>query len=85
LLAGDSACCTGSKAKMECSQMFEKMDLTAEQKSKLEQAEAKCRADGCSKESMEEFMQTAKDVLTPEQFAQLQSHCAKAEEAGKRS
>ena len=85
LLAKDPACCAGSKTRVNCSHMFDKMNLTAEQKTKLETAQAKCQADGCTKESLDEFMKTAKGVLTPEQFAQLQSHCAKAEEAGKKS
>jgi Spy/CpxP family protein refolding chaperone len=85
LLAKEPACCAGSKMKMDCSQMFDQMNLTAEQKATLEKAQAKCQADGCTKENMDQFMKTAKGVLTPEQFAQLQSKCAKAGHAGKKS
>ena len=76
--AGD-ACCAGRSAdgKMNCSKAFAKMNLSPEQKSKLDAAQAECQKAGCTEESVENFMQTAKGILSPEQFAQLKTECAK--------
>ncbi len=84
LLAASSAfaggaCCAGKSAdgKMNCSKAFAQMNLSPEQKSKLDAAQAECQKAGCTEESLENFMQTAKGILSPEQYAQLKTECAK--------
>ena len=72
-------CCARKSAdgKMECSKAFSQMNLSPEQKSKLDAAQAECQKAGCTEESLEKFMQTAKDILSPEQYAQLKTECVK--------
>ena len=84
LLAASSAfaggvCCAGKSAdgKMNCSNAFAQMNLSPEQKSKLDAAQADCQKGGCTEESLKNFMQTAKGILSPEQYAQLKTECAK--------
>ena len=84
LLAGSSAfagdaCCARKSAdgKMDCSKTFSQMNLSPEQKSKLDAAQAECQKGGCTEESLKNFMQTAKGILSPEQYAQLKTECAK--------
>jgi Spy/CpxP family protein refolding chaperone len=69
-----------------CSKMLSKLDLTADQKTKLETARQECMKAGCNKESMEKFMQTAKGVLSPEQYAQMEKNsCCKESKAQTKS
>ena len=76
--AGDDCCARKSAdGKMNCSNAFAQMNLSPEQKSKLDAAQAECQKAGCTEESLENFMQTAKGILSPEQYAQLKTECAK--------
>jgi hypothetical protein len=81
LYAGDKkGCCAqgGSKhAKKECSETYAKLNLSAEQKTKLDALQAQCDKGGCTKESMAKFMKSAKGILSDEQFAILQAECSK--------
>ena len=75
--AGDKACCANAAGKMECSQIYAKLSLTPEQKTKLESFQASCEKSGCSEESMQKYFAEAKTVLSPEQYSQLKSECGK--------
>ena len=44
-----------ASGKMECSQIYAKLNLTPEQKTKLDAFQAPCEKDGCTEESMEKF------------------------------
>ncbi len=84
--AGDKACCAsmGDKkmTKGACLETFAKMDLTAEQKAKMETLAAECDKSGCTKESMAKMEAGAKDVLSPAQFSSWKSACkSKGEKA----
>ncbi len=70
---------------MNCSMTYAKLNLTTEQKTKMDAAEQECRKDGCTKESMDKFMQTAKGILSADQYAQLQSECARLPKTEKKS
>lgn len=77
----DGGCCaTHAKndAKMDCSQTYAKLNLSAEQKTKMDALVAKCNKDGCTKENMEAFMKSAEGVLSKEQMATLKMECSKA-------
>jgi len=79
VFAGDkdkdhSCCATG--AKMD-SGSFAKLNLSAEQKTKMDALVEKCNKDGCTKESMEAFMKSAEGVLSKEQMASLKAECAR--------
>ena len=80
-----SACCAGMSAdgKMDCSKAFAQMNLKPEQKSKLDAAQAECQKEGCTEESLKKFMQSAQGILSPEQYAQLKTECAKMKPSGK--
>jgi hypothetical protein len=75
--AGDKACCAShaKNDKAGCSHDYAKLNLSAEQKTKMETLQADCKKGGCTKESMEKFMKSAEAILTPEQFATLKSEC----------
>ena len=78
--AGEKACCANKSGKMECSQIYAKLNLTPEQKTKLDAFQATCEKGGCTEESMEKFFQEAKGVLSSEQYTQLKSECGKMQE-----
>lgn len=76
----DKGCCaTHAKndAKMDCSQTYAKLNLSAEQKTKMDTLVAKCNKDGCTKESMDAFLKSAEGILTKEQLATLKAECGK--------
>ena len=69
------ACCASDAGKMECSQIYAKLNLTAEQKSKLDAFQARCEKDSCTEESMKKYFKEAKRVLSAEQYSQLKAQC----------
>ena len=71
----DAACCA-KDAKMT-TETFSKLNLSAEQKTKMDALVEKCNKDGCTKESMEAFMKSAGGVLSKEQMATLKVECDK--------
>jgi len=83
--AGDKACCakgasnTGSIA---CSNLAT-LNLTPDQKAKIEAWQAECMKAGCTKESRQTFLNHAKGILSTEQFAQLKGQCNKTAHAKK--
>lgn len=78
--AGEKSCCAaqGANGKMHCPESHAKLNLSADQKAKLEKLEAQCHKAGCTKESMAKFMKSAEGILSKEQFATLKAECAKA-------
>ena len=83
LFAGDHDGCekkVGNEAKAGCDMKatFAKLELNADQKSKLDTWKADCDKAGCTKESMTAFMKKAEGILTKEQYGTLKSECEKA-------
>ena len=79
----DGGCCAkhaNNEAKMDCSQTYAKLNLSAEQKTKMDALVAKCNKNGCTKESMDEFMKSAEGILSKEQLATLKAECAKMQD-----
>ena len=77
--AGDNACCAKGSAKQDsvaCVNLAT-LNLTPDQKSKVEAWQADCLKAGCTKESRQTFLSRAKGILSAEQFAQLQAQCKK--------
>jgi len=74
----DHACCTKGE-KMD-SASFANLNLTAEQKTKMDALVEKCNKAGCTKESMTEFMKSAEGVLNKEQMASFKATCEKKHE-----
>lgn len=79
--AEDKGCCAAGHAKndskMDCSQTYAKLNLSADQKTKMEALTTKCNKDGCTKESMEAFMKSAGGILSKDQMATLKTECAR--------
>ena len=75
---GNKACCakTAANSKAMCLD-FATLNVTADQKSKLETWQAECTKAGCTKESQANFMKQAKGILSADQFAKLKSQCEK--------
>ena len=77
--AGDKACCTRTVANSEkqaCADLTA-LNLTADQKTKVEAWQTECVNAGCTKESRHKFFQQAKAVLSAEQFTKLKAECKK--------
>lgn len=56
---------------------FAHLDLSTDQKSKLNAAKKDCDKSGCTKESKQAFMKTAEGVLSKEQYTKLKAECDK--------
>jgi hypothetical protein len=82
--AGDKACCAKgvANAGLACVNLAT-LNLTADQKAKIEAWQSQCMKAGCTKESRKTFLQQAKGILSAEQFAQLKAQCGKAANAKK--
>ena len=86
--AGDKeksgGCCAmhAKNDKMDCAQTYAKLNLSAEQKTKMDTLVAKCNKNGCTKESMDEFMKSAEGVLSKEQMATLKAECSRMHDKG---
>ena len=83
--AGDKACCANGASKansMACANLAT-LNLTYDQKTKIETWQAECMKAGCTKESQKTFLKQAKGILSAEQFAQLKAQCKKTTDAKK--
>ncbi len=79
--AGDHACCAKGAVKahsMECINLTS-LNLTPDQKTKIDAWQAECMKAGCTKESRQTFLSHAKGILSPQQFAELKAHCKRTE------
>jgi hypothetical protein len=83
--AGDKACCakgTSNTRSMLCVNLAT-LNLTQDQKAKIEGWQADCMKAGCTKESRQAFLNRAKGILSTEQYAQLKAQCKKTANAKK--
>jgi len=83
--AGGKACCAkdaSNKSSMSCVNLAT-LNLTPDQKAKIETWQADCMKAGCTRESNQTFLRRAKGILSAEQFAQLKAQCRKATNAKK--
>ena len=83
--AGDKACCAkgaSNMGSMACVNLAA-LNLTPDQKTKIEAWQADCLKAGCTKESRQTFLNRAKGILSAEQFAQLKGQCKKTASAKK--
>jgi hypothetical protein len=78
--AGDKACCAKGAShadKTACADLAA-LNLTPNQKAKIQAWQAECMKGGCTKESRQTFLKQAKGILSEEQFAQLKAACKPA-------
>jgi len=83
--AGDKACCAkgvSHTGKTACADLAA-LNLTPDQKAKIEAWQAECMKAGCTKERRQTFLKRAKGILSVEQFAQLEAACKKSANAKK--
>ena len=83
--AGDKGCCAkgaSNTGSMACVNLAT-LNLTPDQKTKIEAWQAECMKAGCTKESRKTFLKQAKGILSAEQFAQLKAECKKSAGAKK--
>jgi Spy/CpxP family protein refolding chaperone len=82
MFAGEHGNCTkqvGNEAKMACTVALASLNLTPDQKTKMDAALTEHQKAGCSDASEAKYMETAKGVLTPEQYAKFKAQCKKGE------
>ena len=85
VFAGNKACCakgTSNTGSMACVNLAT-LNLTPDQKTKIEAWQADCMKAGCTKESRQTFLGRAKGILSAEHFAQLKGQCKKTANAKK--
>ena len=78
VFAGEHGDCTkkvGNAAKPACSVSLASLNLTPEQKTKMDAAMAEHMKAGCSEATETKYMQEAKGILTKEQFAKFKAEC----------
>jgi hypothetical protein len=85
VFAGDKACCAqgASKANAMACVNLATLNLTPDQKTKIEAWQTECVKAGCTKESRKTFLKQAKGILSAEQFASLRAQCKKNANAKK--
>src|ERR1041385_636038 len=78
MFAGEHGNCTkqvGNQAKAACEVSLASLNLTPEQKTKMDAAMAEHHKAGCSEASEAKFMKDAEGILTAEQFAKFKAEC----------
>jgi hypothetical protein len=85
--AGDKACCVKGASNTEKTACVDlaTLNLTPDQKNKIETWQAECMKAGCTKESRKTFFKQAKGILSAEQYAQLKAACKKSVQATKKT
>lgn len=78
MFAGEHGSCTkkvGNKAKEACMVSVADLNLTPEQKTKMDTIMSEHQKAGCSEASEAKYMEEAKGILTKEQFAKFKTEC----------
>jgi Spy/CpxP family protein refolding chaperone len=82
MFAGEHGDCTkkvGNEAKAPCQVSLASLNLTAEQKTKMDAAMTEHEKAGCSEASEAQYKKEAKGILTKEQYAKFKAECKKGE------
>jgi hypothetical protein len=78
LFAGEHGECTkqvGNTAKPACSVSLANLNLTADQKTKMDAVMEEHHKAGCSEASEAKYMEEAKTILNKDQFAKFKAEC----------
>jgi hypothetical protein len=78
----DHSCCA-AKGEMDCAATYANLNLTADQKAKMDALVEKCKGAGCTEESTKVFMKQAETILTKEQMTSFKTECTKAHDKNK--
>ena len=76
--AGGKACCAKNASNQAACANLASLNLTADQKSKIEAWQSECMKAGCTKESRAKFLKQAKGILSADQYAKLKTECNKS-------
>ena len=82
MFAGEHGDCTkqaGYKGKMACEVSLASLNLTPEQKTKMDAVMAQHQKEGCTEASEAKYMREAKTILTKEQYANFEAECKKSD------
>ena len=82
MFAGEHGDCTkkvGNEAKAACQVSLASLNLTAEQKTKMDAVTDEHQKAGCSEASEAKYMKEAKGILTKEQYAKFKAECKHGE------
>jgi hypothetical protein len=82
MFAGERGDCTkkaGNEAKAPCQVSLASLNLTPEQKTKMDAVRAEHEKAGCSEASEAKYMEEAKGILTKQQYAKFKAECKKGE------
>ncbi len=80
MFAGEHGDCTkqvGNQAKMACTVSLASLNLTSDQKTKMDAVIEEHHKAGCTEASEAKYMESAKSILTPEQYAKFEAQCKK--------
>ena len=83
MFAGEHGGCVkkaGNEEKMACTVSLANLNLTADQKTKLDGAMAEHHKAGCSEASEAKYMKEVEGILTPDQFAKFKAECSNHKE-----
>ena len=72
---GDCAQQAGHEGKMACAVSVADLNLTPEQKTRMDALMVEHHKEGCSKASETKYMHEAKTILTADQFAKFKAEC----------
>jgi Spy/CpxP family protein refolding chaperone len=78
VFGGEHGDCTkqaGNTGKPACAVSLASLNLTSDQQTKMDKIMAEHHKAGCSEASEVKYMQEAKTVLTPEQYAKFEAQC----------
>jgi len=76
--SGDMACCAKNASNQQSCANLASLNLTADQKTKIEAWQSECMKAGCSKESRQAFLKKAQSILSKDQYAKLKAECDKS-------
>jgi len=76
---GDCAKKVGNEVKAACTVSLASLNLTPDQKTKMEAVMAEHQKAGCTEASEAKYMKEAEGVLTKKQFAKIKAECKKGE------
>ncbi len=82
MFAGGHGECTkqvGNEAKMACQVSLASLNMTPEQKTKMDAVMAEHEKAGCSEASEAKYRQEAKGILTKDQYAKFKAECKQGE------
>ncbi len=78
MFAGEHGDCTkkvGNEGKMACQVSTASLNLTPEQKTKMDAVMAEHEKAGCSEATEAKYMEEAKGILTKKQYAKFKAEC----------